>query len=577
MDQSNQVAEIKERIDIVSIIEKYVQLKRSGKNLSGLCPFHKEKTPSFMVSPEIQRYKCFGCGASGDVFNFVQNIEHIDFPEALEKLAKVAGIELKKGKPNYQYKAITEINHIATKYFYNQLRKNKEAWEYLVKERDINEESIKRFAIGYAPRTQGLLVKIKASGTYTKKDLLESGLFVEKEGALREKFYDRIMFPIRSKKGKVIGFTGRVLRKDAYGPKYMNTPETPVFHKSYNLFAQYESRQEIRKQDLAIICEGSTDVISAHQHGIKNIVAPLGTSLTTEQLEGLLPLTRNVLLFFDSDNAGQNALIRSFVLVSRLDMNPFAESAEPYKDIDEMLRKDKKKFDSLISNKKEAFSFILARVILDKNLTKLEDLNSIVKTIYPLIDSVKNPNSKALYIRKLKEITKIEYKEGKKSYSTEKGKMPSKSQFHRRLTDSNLLLRYLQLLLFIKEIKSEYLIDKKYFTDERLQKVYNLIQVNYSNFTKEKLYAELESDNVAKALLEDMIFSAKDLSDGESDIKSEVDNLQKKIKLEYYKSKQKQLTGKIAMAEELSDDSESAKLLEKLQKISKIITKIENE
>jgi len=188
MDESNQIAEIKDRIDIVQIIEKYVRLKQAGKNFSGLCPFHKEKTPSFMVSPDIQRYKCFGCGRSGDIFNFIQEIENIDFPEALERLAKVAGVELKKVKVNTKYKEIKEINHIATKYYYNALLRDKKAMEY-VKGRGINDESIKQFALGYAPKYPKLLEKIKSSGSFSKKTDLDSGLFVEKNGVLKDKNY----------------------------------------------------------------------------------------------------------------------------------------------------------------------------------------------------------------------------------------------------------------------------------------------------------------------------------------------------------------------------------------------------
>ena len=408
MQEGNQIEEIKERIDIVQLIEKYVKLKQTGKNFSGLCPFHKEKTPSFIVSPDIQRYKCFGCGRSGDIFNFVQDIENIDFVEALEKLAKTAGVELKKSSPNTKFKEIKEVNYIATKYYYNQLLKSPIALSYVLK-RGINKEYIKKFALGYAPKYPKLISEIKKSGNYSKKVLLESGLFIEKNGILKEKFFDRIMFPIRSKRGDVIAFTARQNAGNEYGPKYMNSPETPIFHKSYNLFGQYESRQEIRKQDLVIICEGSTDVISAHQVGIKNIVAPLGTSLTSQQLESLIPLTKNILLFFDSDSAGKAAIVRGFELASKLEMNPFAASPSPYKDIDELIQNEPSKISEVISNKVEAFSFILADTIKDRDLNKLEDIDKIKKIILPVLNSVKDINTKALYTRKLEEITGIQY------------------------------------------------------------------------------------------------------------------------------------------------------------------------
>lgn len=574
MDGTNQIGEIKDRIDIVQVIGKYVNLKQTGKNFSGLCPFHKEKTPSFIVSPDIQRYKCFGCGKSGDIFNFVQEIENIDFPEALEKLAKVAGVELKRTKVNTKYKEIKDINHIATKYYYNALLRDPKAMSY-VQNRGISKESIRAFALGYAPKYPKLLEKIKSSGSFSKKALLDSGLFVEKNNNFRDKFFDRIMFPIRSKRGDVIGFTARQNEGNEYGPKYMNTPETPVFHKSYNLFGQYESRQEIRKQDLAIICEGSTDVIAAHQHGVKNIVAPLGTSITKEQLEGLSNTTKNILFFFDDDSAGQAALIRGFVIASELNMNPYAAVSTPYKDIDELLQKEPKKFDKLIENKKEAFSYILSNTIEGRNLNKLEDLNKIKKTIFPLLNSVKDPNTKSLYARKLKDVTKVEYKTENRGEKDE-----TKIEVSRKKDDkkkNNLIVHYLQLLLLAGEEKEKFLIDERFFTDGQIRKIYNQIKEIHTPQEKEELYKESENDEDIKEILDDMIFNTLNLPEKKEDIEKDLLFTARNIKVEYYKTKQKELSAKISMSEELENEEEYEEALKELQKISKLRNKIENE
>lgn len=576
MDESNQIGEIKDRIDIVQVIEKYVRLKQTGKNYAGLCPFHKEKTPSFIVSPDIQRYKCFGCGKSGDIFNFVQEIENIDFPEALERLAKTAGVELKKTRTNTKYKEIKDINHIATKYYYNALLRDEPAMKY-VKERGINDESIRQFALGYSPKYPKLQEKIKTSGSFSKKAILDSGLFVEKNGAIRDKFFDRIMFPIRSKKGEVIGFTARQNAGNDYGPKYMNSPETPVFHKSYNLFGQYESRQEIRKQDLAIICEGSTDVIAAHQHGVKNIVAPLGTSLTKEQLESLSKITKNILFFFDSDSAGQTALIRGFVIASELDMNPYAAVSTPYKDIDELLQKEPEKFEKLIKEKKEAFSYILSNTIEGKNLNKLEDLNRIKKVVFPLLNSVKDADTKGLYARKLKEVTRIEYGvKGTDEKNIEKTEVPIPQKKEEK-KQHNLTLHYLQLLLLAGENKEKHLIDERFFTDGKMRDVYNQIKEIDTPQEKEKLYKESENDEDIKEILDDMIFNTLNLPEKKEDIEKDLLFTTKNIKVEYYKARQKELSTKIAMSEELENEEEYQKALEELQKISKLRNKIENE
>ena len=572
MQEGNQIEEIKERIDIVQLIEKYVKLKQTGKNFSGLCPFHKEKTPSFIVSPDIQRYKCFGCGRSGDIFNFVQDIENIDFVEALEKLAKTAGVELKKSSPNTKFKEIKEVNYIATKYYYNQLLKSPIALSYVLK-RGINKEYIKKFALGYAPKYPKLISEIKKSGNYSKKVLLESGLFIEKNGILKEKFFDRIMFPIRSKRGDVIAFTARQNAGNEYGPKYMNSPETPIFHKSYNLFGQYESRQEIRKQDLVIICEGSTDVISAHQVGIKNIVAPLGTSLTSQQLESLIPLTKNILLFFDSDSAGKAAIVRGFELASKLEMNPFAASPSPYKDIDELIQNEPSKISEVISNKVEAFSFILADTIKDRDLNKLEDVDKIKKTILPILNFVKDINTKSLYIKKLEEITGITYGNTKGEEKNMKLSSPTKNQINPLIESTE--TRYLQLLLFAENRKEEYFLDEKYISDKVQQEIFSFITLNRT-LTKSELFEKINSNTEAQKVLEDMIFNANKLPK-ESELENELLYLQRLLKVKYYKQIQKNLVSKIAMSDEIEDEEEKSKALKQLQKVAKILQKLKNE
>ena len=571
MQEGNQIEEIKERVDIVQLIEKYVKLKQTGKNFSGLCPFHKEKTPSFIVSPDIQRYKCFGCGRSGDIFNFVQDIENIDFVEALEKLAKTAGVELKKSSPNTKFKEIKEVNYIATKYYYNQLLKSPIALSYVLK-RGINKEYIKKFALGYAPKYPKLISEIKKSGNYSKKVLLESGLFVEKNGVLKEKFFDRIMFPIRSKRGDVIAFTARQNAGNEYGPKYMNSPETPIFHKSYNLFGQYESRQEIRKQDLVIICEGSTDVISAHQVGIKNIVAPLGTSLTSQQLESLIPLTKNVLLFFDSDSAGKAAIVRGFELASKLEMNPFAASPSPYKDIDELIQNEPSKISEVINNKVEAFSFILADTIKDRDLNKLEDIDKIKKIILPVLNSVKDINTKSLYIKKLEEITGIIYGNTQEKRNIT---LSSSAKNQTKPLMESTETRYLQLLLFAENRKEEYFLDEKYISDKVQQEIFSFITLNRT-LTKSELFEKINSNTEAQKVLEDMIFNANKLPK-ESELENELLYLQRGLKVKYYKQIQKNLVSKIAISDEIEDEEEKSKALKKLQKVAKILQKLKNE
>ena len=472
----DQIEEIKNRLDIVDVVGKYVQLKQAGKNFSGKCPFHLEKTPSFIVSPELQRYKCFGCGEAGDIFNFVQKIENIDFPETLEKLAKEAGVELKKIKSNTQYQRLEEINKRAAIFFFRQIKDKRYAsvLKY-VHDRGINDESIQSFGIGYSPGGTGLLNYIQKDSKYSKEELLLSGLFVEKEGKLKDKFYKRVMFPIRSGSGKVIAFTGRILPNNDFGPKYMNSPETPIYHKKENVYGQYESRQEIRKQDFVIMCEGTTDVISAHQLGIKNIVAPLGTALTTEQLTKLSKLTRNILFLFDNDTAGQQALEKAFILSQPLELNTYANNTNPYKDVDEMIKEDPKKFKILVKKRVDAYTYMLTQYIQDKDLNNFEEYQRTVSWMERILGSVKNSSLFSFYVKSGFKITKFEPKKLSlnKAIST-KNFTAGKSTPQNRSKEA----LFLQLILFQESIKIEKNIDLKFFQNVKLRNVLEFVKQN---------------------------------------------------------------------------------------------------
>lgn len=572
---SNQIEEIKNKIDIVSIVGKYVKLRQAGKNYSGLCPFHNEKTPSFIVSPDLQRYKCFGCGETGDIYNFIQKVENIDFPETLERLAKEAGVEIKKTETNYKYKTLEEINYNATKYYYKELKNNKAAQKYLT-ERGFSKESIKTFGIGYSPGYSSLLPYLSKIKRYTKKELLDSGLFTLKGNVVKEKFFNRIMFPIRSRRGSVLGFTARVLPGDDWGPKYMNSPDTPIFHKKDNVFGQYESRQEIRKDDLAIICEGSTDVVSAHQHGIKNIVAPLGTALTTEQLTNLSILTKNLLFFFDSDEAGENALIRAFKIASELKLNPYATNAKPYKDIDELLQKEPEKMKVLIKNKTEAFSFILTNFLSDKDINKLSDLDKIKTFIGSLLSSVKDNTTKEHYIKKVFNITKINVEENANTFSSSKKRPVEVNSVLVKKPDNKLESKYIKLLLLLNSIKEESLIPKKHITSQSLSDIYNHI-VKFKDSKKEVLYSTLKNDSDINTVFEDLIFDLNDMPTTQEEVISELKIVKKRLESAYLKNKQKELSVKIAIAEENNNYKDSEKYFKELTEVNKILKETDND
>lgn len=330
--------------NIEDVISGYVRLQRKGTSYMGLCPFHNEKTPSFSVHPARQTYHCFGCGASGDVFNFLMEYEKLSFKEAVRTLAVRAGIEIptedvseEKKKEISEKSRLFDIQKEAAKFYLFKLRtpEGRIASEYL-KNRGLSDETIKSFALGYSGRDgSGLYQYLKEKG-YTDALLKESGLFTwdEKRNTMSEKFWNRVMFPIMDINRKVIGFGGRVFG-DAK-PKYLNSPETKLFDKSRNLYGLYAARASRQKN--IIICEGYMDVISLHQAGFTNAVASLGTALTSQQAALLHRYTKEVLLMYDSDEAGIKAALRGIPLLRNAGLSSRVVNLKPYKDPDELLK-----------------------------------------------------------------------------------------------------------------------------------------------------------------------------------------------------------------------------------------------
>ena len=330
--------------NIEDVISGYVRLQRKGTSYMGLCPFHNEKTPSFSVHPGRQTYHCFGCGASGDVFNFLMEYEKLSFKEAVRLLAVRAGIEIptedvseEKKKEISEKSRLFDIQKEAAKFYLFKLRtpEGKIAAEYL-KNRGLSDETIKSFGLGYSGRDgSGLYQYLKDKG-YSDALLKKSGLFTwdEKRNTMSEKFWNRVMFPIMDINRKVIGFGGRVFG-DAK-PKYLNSPETKLFDKSRNLYGLYAARAARQKN--IIICEGYMDVISLHQAGFTNAVASLGTALTSQQAALLHRYTKEVLLMYDSDEAGIKAALRGIPLLRNAGLSSKVVNLKPYKDPDELLK-----------------------------------------------------------------------------------------------------------------------------------------------------------------------------------------------------------------------------------------------
>ena len=337
-----QIEEVRSRSDIVSVIGRYVRLKRAGSGYTGLCPFHNEKTPSFHVNPARQMYKCFGCGVGGNVLTFVMECENLTFPEAMEMLAQEAGIELPKQEMTAQQKqqeslrqTLLEINKKAARYYFALLKspRGKPGYDYLTG-RGLSDETILHFGLGYAGQGGGELYQYMKKEGYSDSVLKETGLFKMDERGAYDKFWNRVMFPIMDANNRVIGFGGRVMG-DAK-PKYLNSPETKIFDKSRNLFGLNYAKRG--KRSNMILCEGYMDVIALHQAGFTNAVASLGTAFTEQQANLIRRYTDEVLLTYDSDGAGIKAAMRAIPMLRRAGITGKVIHMEPYKDPDEFIK-----------------------------------------------------------------------------------------------------------------------------------------------------------------------------------------------------------------------------------------------
>ncbi|MFW6347791.1 MAG: DNA primase [Cyclonatronaceae bacterium] len=323
--------EIRDAADIVDIVSDYVKLKKAGSSFTGLCPFHNEKTPSFNVTPRLGIYKCFGCGAGGDAFKFIMEMEGVGFVEAMRTLAGRYNIELPEEDNSEEFDERTQLTEgvyhalrFAGVYYYQQLTGEEEAEDargYLNK-RGLNRETIKTWGLGFAPDAMDQFYKHALAKGINERYLHEAGLIKYSEQGNRpyDAFRGRLMFPIFNPSGKVIGFGGRILG-DKKGPKYLNSPQTIVYNKSEVIYGIHSARNQIRRADQSILVEGYMDVLSLWQHGIKNVVATSGTALTPEQMRRLRNYSQNLLMVYDADNAGQNAMMRGLDIALEQDMH----------------------------------------------------------------------------------------------------------------------------------------------------------------------------------------------------------------------------------------------------------------
>jgi len=406
MQNNQQIQDIKDRLPIEEVVSRYVKLEKSGINLKGLCPFHGEKTPSFFVAPHRGSFMCFGCGKKGDIFTFVQEMEGMEFFDALKQLADQAGVtlEVQKQDTNQKKDAYTILEK-ACLVFQSYLKKDISAQEYLT-QRGLTQQSINQFRIGYIPNEWNILyTELKKS--FEEKDILESGLVIKSEnGRVYDRFRGRIMFPIFDSSGKVIAFTGRMLiAEQKETPKYVNSPETQLFSKSHVLYGLNFAKQAVRKHNFAILVEGQMDVIMSHQMGYPNTVASSGTAFTQDQLQMISKLTPNLLLAFDSDSAGLATTAKVWEMAINQGLDVKIAYYEASKDPADTIKEDPEVWKDIIKKAIHIIEFV-ARLV-----AKIPDERKRIKAyqekILPLLKRVHTYSEKNFFINKIADILAI--------------------------------------------------------------------------------------------------------------------------------------------------------------------------
>lgn len=569
---SDQVDEIKSKIDIVELVNEYVPLKKTGRNFKACCPFHNEKTPSFIVSPERQIFHCFGCGEGGDVFKFLMKIENIEFSESLRLLAKKAGVVLKQFQPTGEdqiKEKLYEINHLASEFYHYLLLKHpigKTALEYVLS-RGITKKTIELFKIGFAPDLWESVSKFLIKKGYKQKDLELAGLTIKsdrRQNSYYDRFRGRAMFTLKDNRGNVVGFAGRVLNPDAKEAKYVNTPETPVYVKGNLLYGLDITKNAIKRENLAIVTEGEIDAIASYQVGIHNVVAIKGSALTENQVNLLKRYTENIALALDSDLAGDTAARRGIEIADKEGLNMRVIELLYGKDPDECIKKDPNLWRESIKKAVPIYDYVIHSSLKRFDKESPNGKKKISEEVLPIIAKISNEIVKSHYIKKIALLLDVNEegvaKELEKtknliSWNLQKNKSqiiatPPPKKNREELLEEYILAKIVQSEN-PKKIVSE---TNKYLSEEDFntavyKKIYFLLQ---NEVTKGKLNNETLSKTVPSELLPSLnklyLIELTKEKDNEKEIK-EIINAAKELSIISTKIKMRDLSVKIKKSE----------------------------
>jgi DNA primase len=589
---------IKDRLDIVQIIGEYVRLKKAGINYKANCPFHNEKSPSFMVQPEKQFWHCFGCGKGGDVFSFLQEMEGIDFAEALKILAGRAGVQLDSYASEVnksQKNRIIEINNKAAYFFHHFLSDMPAAQgarDYLQK-RQLTPETITDWQVGFIPEQWDLLTKYLLQKGNSVDDLLASGLTIKKEGgnSFYDRFRGRIMFPIWDVHGNVVGFTGRVLvETEKSGGKYVNTPQTLVFDKSRILYGLNKAKTEIKSKDFTVLVEGQMDVIACHQMGMKNVVASSGTALTFEQVKLLKRYSNNIAIAFDADAAGQNAAKRGIdlALEQGMSIKIIQIPVGAGKDADECIKKDKGVWLKVVTEAREVMDWYFSSALLGINKNDPKQKQKASDTLLAEIFRLPYAVERDHWLKKLsyelgveqntlaEEMKRIQTAQPKNFSDDKQNNQVIKVEKKQEWTENTkfvlLIENFLTILLKFPSLFSQYALKLRpeFFAENQFTGLYESLKKHYNgnidlNAVKHDLSKEEQTLVDILLLKLDKEYSGFDLKEADREAQILFDA----IKSDWQKNKRQELSVKLKQAESRQNEEEVKKIIQEIMNLEK--------
>ena len=573
------VDQIKEKLDIVEVVRSYIHLIPAGKNFKALCPFHKEKTPSFIVSPDRQTWHCFGaCSEGGDVFSFVMKYEHIEFYEALRVLAERAGVELKSINPaqQKQFGILYDINEEAKNFFVRSIAENEEAKEYL-KSRGLRSETIEQFEVGFAAESAEALILHLLKSKYSAQDIERAGLSVRGiRGGYADRFRGRIMFPLFNHFGKIVGFSGRVLPRldNGNAGKYVNSPETPIFNKSRVLYGYHISKRAIKEKEEAVVVEGQMDLLMSYQDGVKNIIATSGTALSVEHIAALKRVAKSVVFFLDNDEAGGKAVERGVELVAANDFLTRIVVIDEYKDPAEAAQKSPGSVSEYIKRAVPAMEFYFkthlknfgGRITTSRELPALKEK---ARLVLGKIKHIQSDIERAYWLGELsrrvgisEEVLSAEMEQLRALPSTFLSAGETNMPLQKRnLTRREIIAERILSILSLRESLAGMISNE---AAEKLPADYFAVFSALINNTQvEEGFKEI-ADFIA-------LRSSLDTEIDEKKMEEEFSELLRQLKFEYFKERREALYQSIRRAEELHEEEKLASILKEFDEVSKLM------